>query len=103
MTRNWVREFRAATATFDWAAVDELAHAYADHLYSAPALPGSVEPVLRDLRQALRYAELELVADAALAHGPGAPSARRYAAQALVDGGRPAAALGIYTELAVDP
>jgi len=75
--RNWVKEFRAATATFDWPLVNELAHSYAAHLYAVPALPGSVGRVLQELRQALRYTELELVADAALAHGPGLPVVRR--------------------------
>ncbi|GLZ50204.1 hypothetical protein Acsp06_63890 [Actinomycetospora sp. NBRC 106375] len=100
--RNWVREFRAATSTFDWTTVDKLARSYADHLYTVPALPDSVGPVLDVLRRGLRYAELELVADAALAHGVGTPAVRRQYAQALVDRGKPAVALQIYRELAED-
>src|SRR4029077_8515533 len=70
--------------------------------YAVPALPDSVGQVLLVLRQSRRYEELKLVADAALAHGPEAPAVRRYYAQALVDGGNPALALRLYTELAAD-
>ena len=84
-------------------ALIELAAEYATHLYAAPdTLPDSVGQVLLVLRQSLRYEELELVADAALAHGPDAPAVRRHYAQALVDGGNPAVALRLYTELAAD-
>ncbi|MHC1560807.1 trypsin-like peptidase domain-containing protein [Actinomycetospora sp. C-140] len=100
--RNWIKEFRAATGSFDWATVDELAHSYADHLYALPGLPDSVGPVLQALRRGLRYTELELVADAALALGSDTPVVRRQYAQALVDRGKPAAALQIYRELAED-
>lgn len=100
--RNWVRQFRAAAATFDWPALNELASEYTAHLYAAPALPDSVNPVLQILRQALRYKDLELVADAALAHGLDVPVVRRQYAQALVDGGKPNVALRLYTELATD-
>lgn len=100
--RNWVRQFRAAAATFDWPAMNELASEYSGHLYAVPALPDSVGPVLQVLRQALRYEELELVADAALAHGLDVPAVRRQYAQALVDGRNLAVALRLYTELAAD-
>ncbi|MFC5139055.1 serine protease [Actinomycetospora rhizophila] len=100
--RNWVKEFRAATATFDWTVVDELARSYADHLYAVPSLPDNVGVVLQTLREALRYAELEIVADAALAHSLCLPAVRRQYAQALVDRGKPAAALRLYRELADD-
>jgi transposase-like protein len=49
---------------------------YAAHLYATPALPESVRQILVVLRQSLRYKELELVADAALAHGLDAPVVR---------------------------
>jgi V8-like Glu-specific endopeptidase len=100
--RNWVKEFRAAASTFDWPAVNELASEYTAHLYAVPALLDSVTPVLQILRQALRYEELELVADAALAHGLDVPAVRRQYAQALVDGRNPALALRLYTDLAAD-
>src|SRR5262249_61477934 len=67
-----------------------------------PKPPDSVGQVLLVLRQSRRYEELELVADAALAHGPDAPAVRRYYAQALVERGNPAVALRLYTELATD-
>jgi V8-like Glu-specific endopeptidase len=100
--RNWIKQFRAAASTFDSPALQQLAAEYAAHLYAAPALPASVSQILLVLRQSLRYEELELVADAALAHGVDSPVVRRQYAQALVDGGNPAVALRLYTELAAD-
>ena len=100
--RNWVKEFRAAAATFDRAALIELASEYKAHLYATDTLPDSVALILLILRQALRYEELEVVADAALAHGIDLPAVRRQYAQALVDGGNPAVALRLYRELATD-
>src|SRR5919202_1713577 len=99
---NWPKQFRAAVSTFDWPALAQLAAEYAAHLYTVPNLPDSVGQVLLALRQSRRYEELELVADAALAHGFDAPAVRRYYAQALVDGGNLAVALRLYTELAAD-
>lgn len=101
--RNRVKEFRAAAATFDWPALHGLACDYATELYSVSALrPEDVTKVLMILRQALRYEDLEIVADAALAHELVTPAVRRYYAQALVDGGNPAVALRLYTDLALD-
>ena len=99
---NWPKQFRAAASTFDWPALAQLAAEYATHLYAVPKLPDSVGQVLLVLRQSRRYEELELVADAALAHGPDAPAVRRHYAQALVDSGNLAVALRLYTELAAD-
>ena len=93
-SRTWPKQFRAAASTFDWPALAQLAAEYATHLYAIPKPPDSVGQVLLVLRQSRRYEELELVADAALAHGPDAPAVRRHYAQALVDarqsGRRPA-------------
>ena len=100
--RNWPKEFRSAASTFDVPLLGQLATEYAAHLYAAPALPDGVGQVLSILRQSLRYEELELVADAALAHGLDAPVVRLQYAQALVNGGNPAVALRLYTELAAD-
>src|SRR5829696_1503633 len=102
ISRNWPKQFRAAASTFDWAALAQLAAEYATHLYAIPKPPDSVGQVLLVLRQSRRYQELELVADAALAHGLDAPAVRRYYAQALVDGGHPAVALRLFTGLAAD-
>jgi V8-like Glu-specific endopeptidase len=99
---NWPKQFRAAVSTLDWPALAQLAAEYATHLYTVPNLPDSVGQVLLALRQSQRYEELELVADAALAHGPEAHAVRRHYAQALVDGGNLALALRLYTELAAD-
>jgi V8-like Glu-specific endopeptidase len=100
--RNWPKQFRAAASTFDRLALAQLAAEYATHLYTVPKLPDSVGQVLLVLRESRRYDELQLVADAALAHGPDAPAVRRHYAQALVDSGNLAVALGLYTELAAD-
>lgn len=100
--RNWAREFRTAASTFDGPTLRRLAAEYAGHLHALPALPAGVSGILLILRQSRRYEELELVADAALAHGPDAPTIRRHYAQALVDGGNPTVALRLYTELAAD-
>jgi V8-like Glu-specific endopeptidase len=100
--QNWPKQFRAAVSTFDWPVLGQLAAEYATHLYAVPTLPDSVGQVLLVLRQSRRYEELELVADAALAHGLDAPAVRRHYAQALVDGGNPAVALRLYIELAAD-
>src|SRR5262249_6744079 len=100
--RNWPKQFRAAASTFDWPGLAQLAAGYATHLYAIPEPPHIVGHVPLVLRQARRYEELELVADAALAHGPDAPAVRRHYAQALVDRGNPALALRLYTELAAD-
>src|SRR4051794_40722467 len=85
--RNWPKQFRSAASTFDVPVLQQLASEYHAHLYATPALPESVGQILLILRQSLRYEELELVADAALAHGLDAPLVRRQYAQALVDGG----------------
>ena len=101
-SRNWSKQFRAAASTFDQPALAQLAAEYATHLYTVPTLPDSVGQVLLILRQSRRYEELELVADAALALGPDATAVRRHYAQALVDSGNLAVALGLYTQLAAD-
>ena len=104
-SRNWPKQFRADASTFDGPALAQLADEYATHLYAIPRPPDSVGQVLQVLlvlRQSRRYEELKLVADAALAHEPDVPAVRRHYAQALVDGGNPALALRLYTELAAD-
>jgi hypothetical protein len=101
-SRHWPKEFRTAASTFDMSALGQLAADYASYLYAVADLPDSVGQVLLILRQSRRYEELELVADAALAHGSGAPAVRRHYAQALVDSGNLAVALSLYTGLAAD-
>src|SRR5215207_1593073 len=100
--RNRVKQFRAAASAFDWPALHGLACEYAADLYSVSDLPDDVGPILMVLRQSLRYEDLEIVADAALAHELVTPAVRRHYAQALVDGGNPAVALRLYTDLATD-
>ncbi len=100
--RPWRREFGAAAATFDWAALGSLSHEFVEALYASAAPPESVDAVLQLLRENLRYQELKEVADAALAFGIGSPAVRRQYAQALVDGGNRAAALALYSSVAMD-
>jgi V8-like Glu-specific endopeptidase len=101
-SRNWPRQLRVAASTFDWPGLAHLAAEYATHLYAVPDLPDSVGQVLLVLRQSRRYEELELVADAALAHGLDDPAVRRHYAQALVEAGNPALALRLYSGLLTD-
>ena len=101
-TRRWDAEFRLAAAIFDRVALAQLSADYADALYAAPRLPATVGAVLQTLRQSLCHEEMELVADAALAHEIDSPVVRRQYAQVLVDGANPAAALRFYAELAHD-
>ena len=99
--RNWAAEFGRAASTFDRSTLATLSREYTADLY-AVAEPPDVGHVLQVLRQTLRYEDLELVADAALAHRPDAPVVRRLYAQALVDGANPAVALQLYSDLAAD-
>ena len=101
-TRRWDAEFRLAAAIFDRVALARLSADYAAALYAAPRLPTTVGAVLQTLRQNLCHEEMELVADAALAHEIDSPVVRRQYAQVLVDGANPAAALRFYAELARD-
>ena len=101
-TRKWRAEFSAAASTFDWPTLAQLSREFVHALYSAPAPLDSVAGVLQLLRENLRYEELEEVADAALAFKIGSPAVRRQYAQALVDGGNPAAALTLYQSVASD-
>ena len=104
LSRDWETEFRGAARTFDRVRLGELATGFAAELYALPELPVRlVRLVLQLLRQNLRYEELEIVADAALAHDVELPVVRRQYAQALVDGGNPAAALRFYQQLVRDP
>jgi Trypsin-like peptidase domain/Tetratricopeptide Repeats-Sensor len=104
--RDWVAEFRQAASTglrtLDWAALTALSNAYVEHLHGLAKRPPSARVVFFVLREHERFEELEAVADAVLALGVEDPTTRRLYAQALVDGGKPAAALRLYTELAND-
>ena len=100
--RRWLAEFGRAASRFDAAALAALSSDYADHIYSLGRPPDTVPQVLDLLRRNLRYEALTKVADAALAHGIDVPAVRRQYAQALVDNGKPAVALRLYTDLAED-
>ena len=88
--RRWRAEFSAAASTFDWATLNRLSREFVKALYASPEPHNAVDAVLQLLRENLRYEEVEEVADAALAFGPGSAAIRRQYAQALVDGGNPA-------------
>jgi hypothetical protein len=68
---------------------------------AAPQL--EVAQVLDLLRRGRQYDALMSVADAALANDPAAPGIWRRYAQALIDSGRAAAALRIFTDVFEDP
>src|SRR5690349_14052272 len=101
-TRNWRADFSAAASTFDWPTLAQLSREYAAALYASPDRLNSVDQVLQLLRENLRYEDLEVVADAALAFEIESPSVRRQYAQALVDGGNPVAALTLYESVVAD-
>jgi hypothetical protein len=100
--RRWRAEFSAAASTFDWATLNRLSREFVKALYASPAPHNAVDAVLQLLRENLRYEEVEEVADAALAFGPGSAAIRRQYAQALVDGGNPAVALILYESITTD-
>ena len=98
------RELQAAISIFDWPRVSDISQAYARYLRAAPLL--SVRDVkihLHLLRESLRYEDLRAVADAALGQGLDDAAVRRHYAQALADGGNPAAALQIFRSIVADP
>lgn len=97
MNRNWHVEFLAAAKTFNWEQVHDVATQYVTELNGRPSHHiGDIANILETLRTNLRYEDLELVADAALANDLRTPVVRRQYAQALVDGGQPALALVIF-------
>src|SRR5690349_1054395 len=101
-TRNWRADFSAAASTFDWPTLAQPSREYAAALYASPDRLNSVDQVLQMLRENLRYEDLEVVADTALAFEIESPSVRRQYAQALVDGGNPVAALTLYESVVAD-
>jgi hypothetical protein len=94
---NWRVEFTAAADTFQWDDLHVLSTRYVQEINGHTSLESEkareVRDVLDILRTNLRYEDLELVADAALAHNPSGAAVRRLYAQALVDGHNPALAL----------
>jgi V8-like Glu-specific endopeptidase len=105
-TRNWRVEFTRVADTFDWDDLHVLSTQYVEEINGRRRLDGEkvreVKAVLDVLRTNLRYEDLELVADAALAHDLAGSAVRRLYAQALVDGHNPALALLVYQGLVKD-
>jgi V8-like Glu-specific endopeptidase len=100
---SWESDLRAAARTFDWPRVTQIAQSYIAYLRDSVAPPLDVaKDLLQLLRENLRYDDLRAVADAVLAHHLSEAVVRRQYAQALVDGGNPAAALLLFTEIMND-
>ena len=92
-----------AVEQFDWDEARRLAAEYAQRLRSSRELKPSTHDVLKLLLKNRQHDAVTEVADAALAVAPGDRTVWRNYAQALVDQGRTAPALRIYTGIADDP
>jgi V8-like Glu-specific endopeptidase len=105
-TRNWRVEFTTTADTFEWDDLHALSTQYVEEINGRTSLNSEqvreVRDVLEVLRTNLRYEDLELVADAALAHDLAGSAVRRLYAQALVDGHNPSLALLVYNALVHD-
>ena len=99
-----LQRMQQETEEYDWASLSKLAEEYARRLHASATAPQSeVTQVLDLLRRGRQYDALMSVADAALANDPEAPGIWRRYAQALIDSGRTAAALRIFTDVFEDP
>ena len=98
---NWPKQFRAAASTFDWPALAQLAAEYASHLYAIPNRPTASARSSWSSGSPGGTRSSSSSPTPPLRTGP-TPRVRRYYAQALVDGGHPAVALRLFTELAAD-
>jgi V8-like Glu-specific endopeptidase len=99
-----LRRMQLETEEYDWASLSKLALEYAMRLHASATAPQlEVARVLDLLRRGRQYDALMSVADAALANDPAAPGIWRRYAQALIDSGRTAAALRIFTDVFEDP
>jgi V8-like Glu-specific endopeptidase len=99
-----LQRMQQRTEEYDWASLSKLAEEYAMRLHASATAPQfEVARVLDLLRRGRQYDALMSVADAALANDPAAPGIWRRYAQALIDSGRTAAALRIFTAVFEDP
>jgi len=96
-------EIAKAVAGFDWDAVRRNAGDLADLLRAAEELDPRIRRVLTLLLNNRQYGPVMDIADAALAIVPGDRALWRQYAQSLVDQGRTAPALRIYTDITKDP
>jgi tetratricopeptide (TPR) repeat protein len=92
-----------AVGEFDWGAAKRGAERYAGLLRVATELPPEVLEVIDLLQDNHQYDAVMDVADAALAIAPDDRTVWKYYAQALVDQGRTAPALRVYSRMADDP
>ena len=92
-----------AVKVFDWAAAKRSAECYAGMLRASTELQPEVLAVLKLLQGNHQYDAAMDVADAALAIAPDDRKVWKHYAQALVDQGRTAPALRIYSRIADDP
>ena len=92
-----------AVEEFDWGAAKRGAERYAGLLRASTDLPSEVLKVIKILQHNHQYDAAMDVADAALAVAPDDRTVWKHYAQALVDQGRTAPALRIYSRMADDP
>jgi hypothetical protein len=96
-------QIKAAVDEFDWRAAKESAERYAGMLRISTALPPATLEVIDLLQDNHQYDAVMDVADAALAIAPDDRTVWKHYAQALVDQGRTAPALRVYSRMADDP
>ena len=96
-------QIAGAVKVFDWAAAKRSAECYAGMLRASTELQPEVLAVLKLLQGNHQYDAAMDVADAALAIAPDDRKVWKHYAQALVDQGRTAPALRIYSRIADDP
>jgi V8-like Glu-specific endopeptidase/tetratricopeptide (TPR) repeat protein len=96
-------QIKGAVDEFDWRAAKEAAERYAGMLRISTALPPATLEVIDVLQDNNQYDAVMDVADAALAIAPDDRTVWKHYAQALVDQGRTAPALRVYSRMADDP
>ena len=94
---------KRAIEDFEWSALKTPVGKYAHVLRSTDKLEPTTRDLLKLLLKHRQYDAVMEIGDAALAVAPDTPAIRLNYAQALVDSGRTAPALRMYTGIAEDP
>ena len=94
---------KRAIEDFEWSALKTPVGKYAHVLRSTDKLEPTTRDLLKLLLKHRQYDAVMEIGDAALAVAPDTPAIRLDYAQALVDSGRTAPALRMYTGIAEDP
>ena len=93
----------AFAGRYEWSSLDVPVRQYANQLRTAEDVDATTYKLLKLLLATRQYACATLIADASLAVAPTDKAVQRNYAQALVDSGRIAPALRIYTDVAESP